>query len=78
MKKAVKKNVAAAKKKGSEMEKIAAAEYAKVKREMDAAAKKVEGYIKKNPTQAAFISAGIGAALGSAIALLATGGKKKK
>ena len=77
VKKAVNKNVAVAKKKGAELEKMAALEYAKIKKEMDAAAKKVEGYIKKNPAQSAFISAGIGAALGSAIALMASGRKKK-
>lgn len=45
-------------------------EMAKLKKQMEAAAKKAEIYIKKNPEKAAIISAGVGAALGAAAALL--------
>jgi len=63
---------------GEEFEKVAKAEYAKIKKEMDATAKKVEDYVKKNPKEAALISAGIGAALGAVAGLLVSSGKKKK
>ena len=51
-------------------------ELAKAKAEMAKAGKKVEEYVKKNPEKAAIISAGIGAALGAAIAALNV--RKKK
>jgi ElaB/YqjD/DUF883 family membrane-anchored ribosome-binding protein len=99
-KKAIKKHIGVAKKKGRELQKVAAKsyakakrktmtasgefekiariEFAKIKREMDGTAKKVEAYVKKNPKEAAMISAGIGAALGAVAGLLASSGKKKK
>lgn len=67
-----------AKKAGDEFEKIAKAEYAKIKKQMDATAKKVESYVKKNPKEAALISAGIGTALGAVAGLLVSGVKRKK
>lgn len=54
------------------------AEVARMKKTMEATAKKAEDYVKKNPAKAAAISAGIGAALGAAAAMLMKGGKKKK
>jgi ElaB/YqjD/DUF883 family membrane-anchored ribosome-binding protein len=85
IKKAIKSNVRVAKKvareKGDELQKIAMQEYAKIKKEMASATKKVEGYVKKNPEKAALISAGIGAAIGAALAGLtvaAAKGKKKR
>lgn len=82
-KKAVKSNVKVAKKvakeKGDELQKIAMKEYEKVQKQMNVAAKKVGEYIEKNPKKAIAISAGIGAALGVAIAgLTAVASKKKK
>ena len=68
-----------AKGKGDELQKIAMKEYEKVQKQMNVAAKKVAEYIKKNPKKAIAISAGIGAALGAAIAgLTAVASKKKK
>lgn len=62
-----------------EKSKVAAQkEVAKVKKELEGAYKKVDDYVKKNPEKAAMISAGVGAALGAAIALLVGGKKKKK
>jgi ElaB/YqjD/DUF883 family membrane-anchored ribosome-binding protein len=52
-------------------------EYEKVKKQMEVTAKKAENYIKKNPAKAAAISAGIGAALASAAALMITYADKK-
>ena len=100
IKKTIKKNIGIAKKKGGELQKVAAknyvkarkqtlkasgefqkiakVEYTKIKKEIDATAKKVEDYIKKNPNEAALISAGIGTALGAVAGLLASAGKKKK
>lgn len=52
-------------------------ELAKVKKHVDTMLKQTEDFVKKNPEKAAMISAGIGAALGAAVALL-LGGKKKK
>jgi len=54
-------------------------EYEKVQKQMNVAAKKVGEYVKNNPKKAIAISAGIGAALGAAIAgLTAVASKKKK
>ena len=44
---------------------------------MDSTAKKVEGFVKKNPEKTAAISAGIGLALGTIAGILASKGKKK-
>lgn len=52
-------------------------EMAKVKQQIGASLKKVDEYVRKNPKKAAMVSAGIGAALGAAVAFL-LGGKKKK
>jgi ElaB/YqjD/DUF883 family membrane-anchored ribosome-binding protein len=63
-----------------EVQKMAEKEIAKAKKELESVGKKVEDYAKKNPEKAAMISAGIGAALGAAVAVLlgrATKGKKK-
>ena len=51
-------------------------EMAKVKQHIDSSVKKVDAYVRKNPEKAAMISAGIGAALGAALALLVGGSKK--
>ena len=78
IKKVVQKNVKKAQATGAELQKVAIKEYAKIKKQMDATAKKVEGYVKKNPEKAAAIAAGIGMALGAVAGVLASGGKKKK
>lgn len=78
VKKAIKKKIVVAQQKGADLEKLALKEYDKVKKQMDAAAKKVGNYIKKNPKKAAAISAGIGAAVGAAIAGLIVAASKKK
>jgi ElaB/YqjD/DUF883 family membrane-anchored ribosome-binding protein len=75
----IRKNVMIAKGKGDDLQKIAMKEYEKVQKQMEVTAKKVAEYIKKNPKKAIAISAGIGAALGAAIAgLTAVASKKKK
>ena len=51
-------------------QKVAEKEIIKAKKELEKVAKQVEAYVKKNPQQAAVISAGIGAALGAAVAVL--------
>lgn len=64
----------------SGMQQIATKEIAKAKKELENVGKKVEDYAKKNPEKAAIISAGIGAALGAAVAVLlgkSSKGKKK-
>jgi len=80
IKRAIKKNVKIAGEKGADLKKIAVKEYAKIKKEMNIAAKKVEGYVKKNPEKAALISAAIGAAIGAAVTgvIVAASKKKKK
>jgi len=70
------KTVNKAKETGAELEKIAKREYAKIKKQLDTTAKKVEGFVKKNPEKAAAISAGIGLALGTIAGILSS--KKKK
>ena len=60
------------------MEQKAIKEYEKVKKQMEATAKKAETYMKKNPGKAAAISAGIGAALAGAAALMFSGKEDKK
>jgi ElaB/YqjD/DUF883 family membrane-anchored ribosome-binding protein len=77
IKKVVKKNVKKVQMTGAELEKIATKEYEKIKKQMDATAKKVESFVKKNPEKAAAISAGIGMALGAVAGILASKGKKK-
>lgn len=80
-KKAIKSNMKVAQEKGDELQKIAMKEYENVQKQMNVAAKKVGEYIKKNPKKAIAISAGIGAALGAALAGLtvaAAKGKKKR
>jgi ElaB/YqjD/DUF883 family membrane-anchored ribosome-binding protein len=52
-------------------------EAAKMKKSVDAAIRKAEDFMKKNPEKAAAIAAGVGAALGAAAALLLSVGKKK-
>ncbi len=78
VKKVAAKTVKKAQATGAEFERVAKKEYEKIKKQMDATAKKVEGYIKKNPEKTAAISAGIGMALGTIAGILASGGKKKK
>ncbi len=63
--------------KGGELEKIAMKEFEKIQKEMELTSKKAGEYIKKNPGKAALISAGIGAALGTAVALLISQSGKK-
>lgn len=57
---------------------LAEKELAKVKKHLESTYATVESYAKKNPEKAAMVAAGIGAALGAAIALLMSGGKKGK
>ncbi|MBI2439050.1 MAG: hypothetical protein HYV45_00375 [Candidatus Moranbacteria bacterium] len=57
--------------------KMAEREAMKMKKGVEASLKKIDEYMKKNPEKAAAISAGIGAALGAAVALLMTKKKKK-
>ncbi|MFA5961700.1 MAG: hypothetical protein WC848_03390 [Parcubacteria group bacterium] len=62
-----------------ELQKVAEKEIVKAKKELENVGKKIEEYTKKNPEKAAMISAGIGAALGAAVAvLLGKAGKGKK
>lgn len=77
VKKAVVKNVKKAQATGAELEKVARKEFEKIKKQMDATAKKVEGFVKKNPEKAAAISVGIGLALGTIAGIMAGKGKKK-
>lgn len=59
--------------------KLAERELAKIKTTVTGKLKEVERFIDKNPEKAALISAGIGAALGAAMALfMHKGGKKKR
>jgi ElaB/YqjD/DUF883 family membrane-anchored ribosome-binding protein len=57
---------------------LAEKEVAKVKKQLESTYATVENYAKKNPEKAAVVAAGIGAALGAAIALLMSTGKKGK
>lgn len=57
---------------------LAVKEVAKVKKQLESTYVTVESYAKKNPEKAAMVAAGIGAALGAAIALLMSTGKKGK
>jgi ElaB/YqjD/DUF883 family membrane-anchored ribosome-binding protein len=53
-------------------------EVAKIRKQVEGQLRKVDSYIEKNPEKAALITAGLGAALGAATALLLSGGKKRK
>lgn len=53
-------------------------EMAKAKQYIASSIKQIEGYVKKNPEKAAAISAGIGAALGAAVAFIVGGDTNKK
>ena len=57
-------------------QKRAEKEIAKMRKQFEGVRKTVEGYVRKNPDKAALISAGVGAALGAAAALL-VGGKRR-
>lgn len=57
---------------------LANKEVAKMKKHLASTYATVESYAKKNPEKAALVAAGIGAALGAAISLLMSGGKKGK
>ncbi len=70
---AVKAQVASGLDKGR---KQAEKEMEKVRKQVSISIKKVDAYVRKNPEKAAMISAGIGMALGAAVAKL-IGGKKK-
>lgn len=52
-------------------------ELAKVRKDVEATLKQVSAFVKKNPEKAAAVAAGIGAALGGAVALF-LGRKKNK
>jgi ElaB/YqjD/DUF883 family membrane-anchored ribosome-binding protein len=78
VKKVVAKTVYKAKETSAELERIAKREYAKIKKQLDSTAKKVEGFIKKNPEKAAAISIGIGLALGTIAGIMSSKGKKRK
>lgn len=58
--------------------KLAERELAKIKTTVSSKMKEVERFVDKNPEKAALISAGIGAALGAAMALFMHKGAKKK
>ena len=64
--------------KAKELEKKAIKEYEKVKKQMEKTAKQAETYMKKNPGKSALISAGIGAALAGAVAMMMKGKKGGK
>ncbi len=57
---------------------LAEKEMAKVKKQLESTYNTVESFAKKNPEKAALVAAGIGAALGAALTLLVSGGKKGK
>lgn len=56
---------------------LAEKEVAKVKKQLESTYATVASYAKKNPEKAAMVAAGVGAALGAALALLMGGGRKK-
>jgi len=58
--------------------KLVEKEIDKIKKEMEKAVKKASDFAKKNPERAALISAGIGAALGTALAMFISEKSKKK
>lgn len=59
-------------------QKAAEREMSKVKKQFRGALKSMEGYVKKNPEKVAMAAAGVGAALGAALALLVSGKKRGK
>ncbi len=63
------KIVQGAKKDVEKIQKMAEKEINKLKKEMEKAAKKIEDFVKKNPEKASLLSAGVGAALGAALAM---------
>lgn len=63
-------------KKLSQVEVQAVKEIAKVKKATESAVKQAEQFVKKNPEKAALVAAGIGAALGAAVAMLFSDTKK--
>lgn len=67
---------AAAKKEAERAKKIIEKEIKRAKKEVSKAEKNVVSYIKKNPEQAAAISAGVGVAIGAAITALLKSNKK--
>lgn len=56
---------------------LAEKELAKVKKYLESTYATVENFAKKNPEKATAVAAGIGAAMGAAIALLMSSGAKK-
>lgn len=62
----------------TKLEQVAEKEIKKAKQEMQKAAKNIEQLIKRHPERAAMITAGIGAALGAASAMLISNLTKKK
>lgn len=60
-----------------EMQAKAEKEIDKIKKDLEKAKSQVEGFVKKNPEKAAMISAGVGVALGAALAMLLKSNKKK-
>ena len=67
---------AIAKKEALKAKKLLEREVNRAKKELTKAEKSIVTFIKKNPQQAAAISAGVGAAIGAAITALLTGEKK--
>lgn len=57
---------------------VAEKELAKAKKQLEKTYAIVESYVKKNPQKAAMVAAGIGVALGAAVASLMKSGKKGK
>lgn len=74
-KKIIDKKIAIVKEDIKEIQEKAQKELIKVKKDLEKAKAEVESYVKKNPKEAALISAGIGAVIGTALVMLL---KKKK
>lgn len=74
----VRKAVFRAKEETAKAKQAAVKEMKKIKEELAAAEKKASAYIRKNPRKAMAVSAGIGVALGAALAFFTARGRKKK
>lgn len=69
-KKEINKKIAQVSANFKQLEKRAGKELQKIKKDLEKTKVRVEDYVKKNPEQAALISAGLGAALGAVLTLL--------